>query len=64
MTEVLRIEPSSPGVRPPAKGKAPRPLIILSGDSSGRPDGLERDLLRAGFQVAEADDPEQYPGRP
>lgn len=39
-------------------------MIILSGDAEGRPDGLERDLLRAGFQVAEADDPEQYPGRP
>lgn len=25
---------------------------------------MERELLRAGFQVAEADDPEQYPGRP
>ena len=41
-----------------------RPLIVLSGDPDGRPEGLERDLLRAGFQVAEADDPEQYPGRP
>ena len=39
-------------------------MIVLSGDPGGRPDGLERDLLRAGFQVAEADDPEQYPGRP
>lgn len=48
----------------PSKGRAARPLIVLSGDPAGRPDGLERDLLRAGFQVAEADDPEQYPGRP
>lgn len=64
MTDVLRIDPSPAGARVPSKGRAPRPLIVLSGDPTGRPDGLERDLLRAGFQVAEADDPEQYPGRP
>jgi diguanylate cyclase (GGDEF)-like protein len=41
-----------------------RPLIVLFGDHSARPDGLERELLRAGFQVAEADDLEHLPGRP
>ena len=37
---------------------------MLLGDHAYRPDGLERDLLRAGFQVAEADDIEHLPGRP
>lgn len=64
MTEVVRTELPVAAGRLPNKGRAPRPLIVLSGDPTGRPDGLERDLLRAGFQVAEADDPEQYPGRP
>ena len=41
-----------------------RPLIVLFGDPVSRPEGLERDLLRAGFQVAEADDPDHLPGRP
>jgi diguanylate cyclase (GGDEF)-like protein len=39
-------------------------LVVLFGDHSVRPDGLERDLLRAGFQVAEADDIDHLPGRP
>ncbi len=30
------------------------PRVILLGDDSARPDGLERALVRAGFQVAEA----------
>lgn len=34
------------------------------GGPEGRPDRLERDLLRAGFLVAEADDPAGIPGRP
>lgn len=38
--------------------------MVLFGDPAERPEGLERDLLRDGFQVAEADDPEQLPGRP
>ena len=37
---------------------------MLLGDHSVRPDGLERDLLRAGFQVAEVDSIEHLPGRP
>ena len=41
-----------------------RPLVVLVGGPEGRPDLLERDLLRAGFQVAEADDPHGIPGRP
>ena len=38
--------------------------MVLFGDHSARPDGLERDLLKAGFQVAEADDIDHLPGRP
>ena len=38
--------------------------MVLFGDYAARPAGLERDLLRAGFQVAEADDIEHLPGRP
>lgn len=37
---------------------------MLLGKPEARPAGLERDLLRAGFQVAEADDPATIPGRP
>ncbi|MGH7525033.1 MAG: hypothetical protein ACREK8_12040, partial [Gemmatimonadales bacterium] len=38
--------------------------MVLFGDYAARPEGLERDLLRAGFQVAEADDIEHLPARP
>lgn len=37
--------------------------MVLFGDHAGRPAGLERDLLRAGFHVAEADDADQLPAR-
>ena len=50
--------------RPGLPGAAPRPVVVLVGDPVHRPDGLERDLLRAGFQVAEADGPGAIPGRP
>ncbi len=33
------------------------PLVLLLGDPSVRPDGLERALVRAGFQLLEADQP-------
>jgi len=39
-------------------------VVVLAGDPAARPDGLERDLLRSGFQVAEANDPDSIPGRP
>jgi diguanylate cyclase (GGDEF)-like protein len=39
-------------------------LIVLLGPIELRPDGLERQLLSAGFQVAEAEDPDHLPGRP
>ena len=39
-------------------------MVLLVGDPDLRPAGLERDLLRAGFQVAETDDPSLIPGRP
>jgi diguanylate cyclase (GGDEF)-like protein len=38
--------------------------MVLFGDYAARPEGLERDLLRAGFQVAEAADIEHLTGRP
>jgi diguanylate cyclase (GGDEF)-like protein len=34
-----------------------RPRILLVGDPSARPDGLERALTRAGFQLVEREDP-------
>ncbi len=52
------------GLRPGAPGRVTRPVVVLAGDPEARPDGLERDLLRAGFQVAEATDPASIPGRP
>ena len=65
MAEVVRfIESSAPLSRPGPKARGTRPLIVLFGDHAARPDGLERDLLRAGFQVAEADDIDNLPGRP
>lgn len=39
-----------------------RPQVLLLGDPSARPDGLERVLVRGGFQVTEADTVPQ--GRP
>ncbi len=45
------------------RARATRPLIVLLGDHATRPNGLERELLRAGFQVAEVDDAELLPGR-
>lgn len=40
----------------PVAGEAPnRPSLLLLGDPAARPDGLERALIRAGFQVSEAD---------
>lgn len=42
----------------------PRPLVVLYGDPSCRPDGLERDLLRSGLQVSEANHPAHLPARP
>ncbi|HET9134463.1 MAG TPA: sensor domain-containing diguanylate cyclase [Gemmatimonadales bacterium] len=38
--------------------------MVLVGDVEARPAGLERGLLRAGFQVAEADEAGALPGRP
>jgi diguanylate cyclase (GGDEF)-like protein len=50
--------------RPDYKGTALRPVVVLVGDPQFRPDGLERDMVRAGFQVAEAGGPGSIPGRP
>ncbi len=64
MPELVRIENTPSVARPAARVRAVRPLIVLCGDAALRPEGLERQLLRAGMQVAEADDPEQLPARP
>lgn len=40
----------------------PVPLrVLLLGDAAARPQGLERALARAGFQVTESDDPREAP---
>ncbi len=50
--------------RPGHPSRGQRPLVVLVGDPAQRPDHLERDLLRAGFLMAEADSPAAIPGRP
>jgi diguanylate cyclase (GGDEF)-like protein len=65
VAELVRfMESSSSLPRPGSKSRATRPLIVLFGDHAARPAGLERDLLRAGFQVSEADVIENLPARP
>jgi diguanylate cyclase (GGDEF)-like protein len=39
----------------------PRPKVLLLGDAAARPDGLERALTRAGFQLVEQEDPRLPP---
>ena len=41
-----------------------RPHVLLLGDASARPYGLERALSRAGFQIHEASGPGEHPGTP
>lgn len=41
-----------------------QPRILLVGDAAARPDGLERFLVRGGFQVTEAPYPPPGPDRP
>jgi hypothetical protein len=38
--------------------EAARPTVLLLGDASARPSGLERALTRAGFHLVERDSPE------
>lgn len=65
MAEVRFTDTSLTVAKPGPRNKGgTRPLIVLFGESDARPDGLERDLLRAGFQVAEAEDIEHLPTRP
>src|SRR5256886_5845901 len=55
----------TPSARRP--GPLPEQLqqrILLVGDAGARPDGLERFLIRGGFQVTEADYPPSGPDRP
>ena len=42
----------------------PKHRILLVGDAATRPDGLERFLVRGGFQVTEAAYPPPAPNRP
>jgi len=42
-------------VRLPASTAAGRPKLLLVGDAGSRPDRLERSLIRAGLEIAEAD---------
>jgi diguanylate cyclase (GGDEF)-like protein len=42
-------------------GSSPRPRVLLIGDPSARPAGLERALTRAGFQLVEREDPGTAP---
>lgn len=51
-------------MRPVVATRLTRPLVVLAGDPAIRPDGLERELLRDGFQVAEALDLSELPARP
>ncbi len=41
----------------------PRLRVLLLGDASARPEGLERALARSGFRVHESDDPRAEPPR-
>jgi len=45
-----------------ASDPAERPRVLLLGDASARPYGMERALSRAGFHVAEAASPTEGPG--
>ncbi|HEX2249442.1 MAG TPA: diguanylate cyclase [Gemmatimonadales bacterium] len=40
-----------------AREQPSRPKVLLVGDASARPEGLERALTRAGFQLVEREDP-------
>jgi diguanylate cyclase (GGDEF)-like protein len=48
-------------VRPETTEPITRPRILLTGDPSARPSGLERALTRAGFQLVEREDPSVDP---
>src|SRR5438309_1046400 len=51
-------------VRPGPLPEQNQQRILLVGDAGARPDGLERFLVRGGFQVTEADFPPSGPDRP
>lgn len=44
----------APGMLPPTPAE-PRPRLVIVGDVSLRPDGLERALIRAGFEIGEVE---------
>ncbi len=65
MTDLVNYSPP-PGaaLRQAYSGSSQRPVVVLIGAIDARPDGLERELLRYGFQVVEADDIDEIQGRP
>jgi len=56
--------PPGSALRAAFSGSAQRPVIVLIGSLEARPAGLERELLRYGFQVVEAEDIDQIQDRP
>ncbi|MBP7621927.1 MAG: response regulator transcription factor, partial [Gemmatimonadales bacterium] len=56
MSDILRIDPLPQLLAGVARSTGPRPLVVLVGSPDERPIGLEGELVRAGFQVAEAAD--------
>src|SRR5204862_2320997 len=56
----LTPSPARPGPLP----EQSQQRILLVGDAGARPDGLERFLVRGGFQVTEAAHPPPPPGPP
>ena len=56
--------PPGSALRAAYGGQAQRPVVVLIGAIDARPDGLERELLRYGFQVVEAERIDEIQGRP
>src|SRR5690348_11536772 len=57
------LTPSIAAARPLPEHSHPQQRILLVGDAAARPDGLERFLVRGGFQVTEAAYPSAGPER-
>jgi diguanylate cyclase (GGDEF)-like protein len=56
VSDIVRIDPIPQQVAGASRQSGTRALVILVGPPSERPIGLEGELVRAGFQVAEAED--------
>jgi diguanylate cyclase (GGDEF)-like protein len=48
-------------VTKPSAEQLTRPRVLLLGEAAARPEGLERELTRAGFQLLEEEDPDLRP---